>query len=284
MATAITPLPSTTTTMKSRTILINRDEKLNEFRSTFTSLKEDEPSNINIKSNELFENETRNNMVKWLVFLCDTLNFNFQTLNRAIIIFDKYISISDLLENEDLTQEKMNLITVGCLSLGTKLEEINCNYVKFFTDKVLNLPDCQIFSIKDLTQMEMTILKKLKFKTLYSTAYDFLLFYLELAEYFYNLPKYFIANIKNYSLNLMKQNINSNLYLSMYQSDYAFFCLQQAFVQIGQKFIMVKIRNILISDDLLRMQRKRNFNDNNEINERNFNRNLEVNHFSLSSF
>ena len=87
--------------MKSRTILINRDEKLNEFRSTFTSLKEDEPSNINIKSNELFENETRNNMVKWLVFLCDTLNFNFQTLNRAIIIFDKYISISDLLENED---------------------------------------------------------------------------------------------------------------------------------------------------------------------------------------
>ena len=99
-------------------------------------------------------------MVKWLCFLCDTLNFNIQTLLRSVNIFDKFISVSDLFENDDLTQEKMNLITVACLSLGTKLEEINCNYVKFFTDKVLNLPDCQIFSIKDLTQMEMTILKK----------------------------------------------------------------------------------------------------------------------------
>ena len=270
--------------MKSNMNSIKIKKKISEFRSIFITLKEDEPQKISTKSNDLFENDTRNNMVKWLVFLSETLNFSNQTLFLSITIFDKYISVSDLLENEELNQEKMNLITIGCLSLATKLEEINCNYVKFFTDKVLNLPDCQIFSIKDLTQMEMTILKKLKFKTLYSTAYDFLLFYLELAEYFYNLPKYFIANIKNYSLNLMKQNINSNLYLSMYQSDYAFFCLQQAFVQIGQKFIMVKIRNILISDDLLRMQRKRNFNDNNEINERNFNRNLEVNHFSLSSF
>ena len=56
--------------MKSNATFINRDEKLSEFKSTFVSLKEDEPSNINIKSNELFENETRNNMVKWLVFLC----------------------------------------------------------------------------------------------------------------------------------------------------------------------------------------------------------------------
>ena len=162
--------------MKSNATFINRDEKLSEFKSTFVSLKEDEPSNINIKSNELFENETRNNMVKWLVFLCNTLNFNFQTLNRAIIIFDKYISLSDSLENEDLTQEKMNLITIGCLSLGTKLEEINCNYVKFFTDKVLNLPDCQIFSVKDLAKMELKILKQLKYKTLYTTSYDFLFF------------------------------------------------------------------------------------------------------------
>ena len=187
-------------------------KKLNELKSTFITMKEDEPQKIDIKKSELFENETRNNMVKWLSFLCDTLNFNAQTLYRTVTIFDEFISVSDPLENDDLNQEKMNLITIGCLSLATKLEEINCNYVKFFTDKVINLPDCQIFSVKDLTNMEMTILKNLKFKTLYTTSYDFLIYYLNLVEYLYNFPKFFIENIKNYALFLMKQNKLRNNY------------------------------------------------------------------------
>ena len=267
-----------------------RIQKLSELKSGFFSLKEDEPQKINIKSNELFENETRNNMVKWLVFLCDTLNFNIQTLYRSVIIFDKYISVSNLLEDEELTQEKMNLITIGCLSLGTKLEEINCNYVKFFTDKVLNLPDCQIFSIKDLTQMEMLILKKLNFKTLYSTCYDFLQFFLDIFKYLYNPTDFFLENIKSYSLYLMKQNINTNLFLSMTQSDYAFCCLNQAFNQLGQFNVMTNLKSVLFlldknnenNDNLQRKKRiELNNYDNNEIN---FSRNLEVNLFSLSSF
>ena len=275
--------------MKSNASFITRDEKFSEIKSTFASLKEDEPSNINIKSNELFENETRNNMVKWLVFLCDTLNFSFQTLNRAIIIFDKYISLSDLFENEDLTQEKMNLITIGCLSLGTKLEEINCNYVKFFTDKVLNLPDCQIFSVKDLSKMELKILKQLKYKTLYTTSYDFLLYYLDIFKYFYNSSSYFFENIKNYALYLMKQNINTNLYLSMSQSDYAFFCLHQAFMQIGNNDIMKKLLNILIlfnnninNNNLKREERTENIST--KIDKINIFRNSEFNIFQLPSF
>ena len=275
--------------MNAKITLINPEKKLSEFKSTFTSLKEDEPIKINIKSNELFENETRNNMVKWLVFLCDTLNFNFQTLNRAIIIFDKYISVTDLLENEDLTQEKMNLITIGCLSLATKLEEINCNYVKFFTDKVINLPDCQIFSVKDLTKMELIILKKLSFKTLYTTAYDFLLYFLDIFQYFYNPSNYFFENIKNHALFLMKQNINTNLYISMSQSDYAIFCLYQAFLEIGNNDIMQKILNILIllnndidNNDLKRQNRTDDISD--KFEKIDIFRNSQVNIFSLSSF
>jgi len=275
--------------MNAKITLINPEKKLSEFKSTFTSLKEDEPIKINIKSNELFENETRNNMVKWLVFLCDTLNFNFQTLNRAIIIFDKYISVTDLLENEDLTQEKMNLITIGCLSLATKLEEINCNYVKFFTDKVINLPDCQIFSVKDLTKMELIILKKLSFKTLYTTAYDFLLYFLDIFQYFYNPSNYFFENIKNHALFLMKQNINTNLYISMSQSDYAIFCLYQAFLEIGNNDITQKILNILIllnndidNNDLKRQNRTDDISD--KFEKIDIFRNSQVNIFSLSSF
>ena len=51
------------------------EKKIDEFQSTFFSMKEDEPKRINIKNNEFFENESRNNMVKWLAFLCDTLYF-----------------------------------------------------------------------------------------------------------------------------------------------------------------------------------------------------------------
>jgi len=256
-------------------------KKLTEFKYNFITMKEDEPEKIDIKSSELFINETRNNMVKWLSFLCETLNFSTQALYRTVIIFDKFISAFDLLENDDLTQEKMNLITIGCLSLGTKLEEINCNYVKFFTDKVLNLPDCQIFSIKDLTNMEMIILKKLNFKTLYSTSYDFLIFYLDLIEFLFNFPKIFIENIKIYALNLMKQNINTNLFLSLSQSDYAFLCLHQTLMQIGQGDIIKKIGNLLNNDDLMKMKREEN-NNNNERTV--FKRNDENIFFSLSSF
>lgn len=264
-------------------------KKIREYKYTFISLKEDEPQRINIKSSELFENETRNNMVKWLSFLCDTLNFNIQTLLRSVNIFDKFISVSDLFENNDLTQEKMNLITVACLSLGTKLEEINCNYVKFFTDKVINLPDCQIFSVKDLTKMELIILKKLSFKTLYTTAYDFLLYFLDIFQYFYNPSNYFFENIKNHALFLMKQNINTNLYISMSQSDYAIFCLYQAFLEIGNNDIMQKILNILIllnndidNNDLKRQNRTDDISD--KFEKIDIFRNSQVNIFSLSSF
>ena len=257
-------------------------KKLNELKSTFITMKEDEPQKIDIKKSELFENETRNNMVKWLSFLCDTLNFNAQTLYRTVTIFDEFISVSDPLENDDLNQEKMNLITIGCLSLATKLEEINCNYVKFFTDKVINLPDCQIFSVKDLTNMEMTILKNLKFKTLYTTSYDFLIYYLNLVEYLFNFPKFLLENIKNYALFLMKHNINTNLYLSMCQSDFAFFCLQQAFIQTVQNDIMKQVQKLLVDDDLARI--KRDEINNKDNNERIFNRNSDVNLFSFTSF
>ena len=257
-------------------------KKIREYKYTFISLKEDEPQRINIKSSELFENETRNNMVKWLSFLCDTLNFNIQTLLRSVNIFDKFISVSDLFENNDLTQEKMNLITVACLSLGTKLEEINCNYVKFFTDKVLNLPDCQIFSIKDLTSMEMIILKQLNYRTIYTTSYDFLLFYTDVFKYFFNITNnLFIENIKTLGQNIIKENINKNIFLSLCQSDFAFLCLQQAFYQLGFDNFVQKIRNmllLLLNDKNMNNDLRKNEDDDNRII---FNKNTEINLMSF---
>ena len=269
------------------------EKKINEFQSTFLSMKEDEPSKINIKSNELFQNETRNNMVRWLQFLCDTLNFNLQTLFRSVLIFDKFISTSKLclLDNDELTQEKLNLIAIACLSLGTKLEEINCNYVSFFTEKVLNLPNCEIFTVKDLTRMEMTVLKELNFKTLYTTSYDFMLFYLDIFKYFFNPSFIIIENIKKCAENIMKQNIMNNLFLNMSQSDYAFACLNQVFMQIGMNNTMNQIRNILMIFDINKLIKKNksldmnNTGDDNDIdNDDNLHHNLEMNLLNLPSF
>ena len=267
------------------------EKRINEFQSSFFSMKEDEPSKICIKSNELFENETRNNMIKWLVFLCDTLNFNIQTLNRSVLIFDKFISTSNIcnLDNGELTQEKLNLITIECLSLGTKLEEINCNYVSFFTEKVLNLPNCEIFTVNDLTKMELTILKELNYKTLYTTSYDFMLFYLEVFKYFFNPNNHFFQNLKIFAQNIMKQNINNNLFLSMSQSDYAFLCLNQAFTKIGMNNIMNQIRNILMIFNINNLIKKNQSLNNSKIcndNDKDINlhHNLEVNLLSLRSF
>jgi hypothetical protein len=236
------------------------EKRINEFQSTFLSMKEDEPNKINIKSNELFENDARNNMIKWLAFLCDTLNFNLQTLIRSVLIFDKFISTSEIcnLDNEQLTQEKLNLITIACLSLGTKLEEINCNYVSFFTEKVLNLPNCKIFTVKDLTKMELTILKELNYKTLYTTSYDFIIFYLEVFKFFFNPNYQFTQNLKLLAESIMKQNINTNIFLNMTQSDYAFACLNQAFNQIGINNIMIQIRNILMIFNINNLVKKIN--------------------------
>ena len=265
------------------------EKKINEFQSTFLSMREDEPNKINIKSNQLFSNETRNNMVKWLTFLCDTLNFNLQTLVRSILIFDKFISSSEIcnLDNAQLTQEKLNLITIASLSLGTKLEEINCNYVSFFTEKVLNLPNCEIFTIKDLTKMELTILKELNYKTLYTTSYDFLLFFLEVFKFFFNPNYQFIQNLQNLTENIMKQNINTNIFLNMTQSDYAFACLNLAFSQLGMNNITNQIRNILMIFNINNLIRKNSIlNTNNSSNDKddNLHHNLEVNFLSLPSF
>ena len=267
------------------------EKKINEFQSTFLSMKEDEPKKINLKSNELFENETRNNMVKWLVFLCDTLKFNLQTLFRSVLIFDIFISRSKIckLENEELTQEKLNLITIACLSLGTKLEEVNCNYVSFFTEKVLNMPNCQIFTVKDLTKMELNILKELNFKTLYTTSYDFMLFYIEIFKYFFNPNSLFVQDIKVFAENVMKQNINSNIFLNMSQTDYALACMNQAFMQIGMENIMNQVRNILMIFNINNLRKKSKSlnidnNTNDSDNDDNLHHNLEVNLLSLPSF
>ena len=209
------------------------------IKEEYLNLKEEEMKSIELNNSFISFLETRKNMINWLIFLCKTLNFNDQTLFRCVSIFDQYIS--KILDNQkemgEMTQGRLNLITISCLSLATKLEEINCNYIAFLNEKVLNTPNEKIFTNSDITYMELTILKALKFNTIYSTPLDFIEVYRKIFSYFLgekNTPmtEQIISNIRNMSINLIKSNLNNICYLANTTSHFSYLCFIQSLNEI----------------------------------------------------
>lgn len=218
------------------------DINLSLIKEEYLNLKEEEMKPIELNNSFVSFQETRTNMINWLTFLCKTLNFNDQTLFRCVSIFDQYIS--KILENhkemEEMTQGKLNLITISCLSLATKLEEVNCNYIAFLNEKVLNTPNEKNFTNTDLTDMELTILKALKFNTIYSTPLDFLEIYIKifsllLGEKNISMTEQIIGNIRNMSINLIKNNVNNICYLANTTSHFSYLCFIQSLNEIKMK-------------------------------------------------
>ena len=208
-------------------------QNLSSIKENYSNLKEEEAMPIDI-NNYLVSLETRTNMINWLTFLCNTLNFKDQTLFRTVSIFDQYFSKISLKEMEEMTQEKLNLITIASLSLATKLEENNCNYISFLNEKVLNTPNQKKFTNKDLTKMEFTILKALKYKTMYSTPLDYIDIYLNIFEKNNTImiPE-ILPNIRELAINLMKNNINNENYLINTASHFSYLCFIQALNQVS---------------------------------------------------
>ena len=225
---------------------------LSSIKEIYANYKEEEAKPIDL-DNYLVSIETRKNMINWLIFLCNTLNFTNQTLFRTISIFDQYLSKIAQKEIEEMTQNKLNLITIGCLSISTKLEEINCNYISFLNEKVLNTPNEKIFTNKDLTEMELTILKTLKYKTIYSTPLDFIDIYLEIFSNYLGNNKSFmtpkiISNIKNTTINLLKDNIINENYLINKSSHFAYLFFIQALNQLSMmnSFYFKQLKNTIL--------------------------------------
>ena len=214
---------------------INNTNLLN-LKENFINFKEEEATPINPLEYTISIDGARTNMVNWLSFLCNKLNFTDQTLFRSITLFDQYISRIPLSEVMYLNQDKLNLITIACLSLSTKLEEINCNYISFLNEKVLNSPNSQIFTNKDLTKMELIILKELKYKSIYSTPLDFIDIYIELFKNVLGanntmMNMQLITDIKILAINLIKNNLNNIMYLTNNASHFAYLCFIQALNQ-----------------------------------------------------
>ena len=215
---------------------INTNGSLSSIKENFDNFKEEELAPINLEDYKISIDDSRSVLISWLSFLCSKLNFTEQSLFRCVSIFDQYISRISKEEAANLDKDYLSLVAIACLSLATKLEEINCNYVKFLNEKVLNSPNSKVYTIKDLTTMELKILKTLKYKTIYSTPLDFIEIYIEIFKSVLGnnrtqVNPQIIAQIKNYSINLVKNNINNEIYLTYSTSQLAYACFIQVLTQ-----------------------------------------------------
>ena len=218
---------------------------LSVIKENFMNLKEEESLPINPLEYKISIEETRPIMISWISFLCSKLNFSEQTLFRCVSIFDQYISKISQEEASTLDKDYLSLIVIACLSLATKLEEINCNYVNFLNEKVLNSPNSKIYTNKDLTQMEFKILKMLKYKTIYSTPLDFIEIYIEIFKNVLGLNSStvnpnIVFQIKNFAINLIKNNITNAMYLTTSTSQLAYLC----FIQVLNQANLVNFINM----------------------------------------
>jgi len=221
--------------MSSNSFSFNRNTfDLSDLKETFINFKEDEASPKNPSEYLISIEGARANMVDWLSFLCSKLNFSDQTLFRSVSIFDEYISKLTIDDASKINQQYLNLITIACLSLATKLEEINCNYISFLNEKVLNAPNAKIFTNNDLTNMEFQILKALQYNTMFSTPLDFLEIYLDIfTNTFGTNDSQIISQIKILAINIMKNNINNVIYLSNSSSHFSYVSFIEALNQVS---------------------------------------------------
>jgi hypothetical protein len=212
------------------------NRNLSVIKENFINLKEEESAPINPSEYKISIEETRPIIISWLSFLCSKLNFSEQSLFRCVSIFDGYISKIPKEQAFNLDKDHLSLIAIASLSLATKLEEINCNYVNFLNEKVLNSPNSKIYTNKDLTKMELQILKTLKYKTIFSTPLDFIEVYTEifrnvLGSNGSGVNPQILFQIKNYAVNLVKNNINNVMYITNTTSQMAYLCFIQALNQ-----------------------------------------------------
>lgn len=200
----------------------------------------------------------RKQIVEWVIFICQNLSFKPETLYRAISIFDLFNS------KTTTTLRSINdvkLAAVASLNIATKIEELNCNFISFFTQNVLNEEGNECFSQKDLAAKEIEILKTLNFRTNKSNAFHFSSVLLQLC---FNS----MGNIQQFNwlvtLNdqILKQIIKeeSSVYTSSVQS--AFLAFNEALKQVFLSQLQAVTINNAIYYLMNRLSNK--FNNNND--------------------
>ena len=111
--------------------------------------------------------ETRSALLQWLSQIAIRLLLSLETLHRAITLFDLYISSNP---NLNITTLDLKLSLISCLSLASKLHEINANYNVFLSNALL-LNDH--LTAVDLHEKEIEVLKSVDYCVTSSNIYTF---------------------------------------------------------------------------------------------------------------
>lgn len=183
---------------------------------------------------DLFSNENENifnvrtKIVQWILFLCKKMNLSRESAFRAVHLLDLYLSESGRtkeMASSNLELE-MRMVGVVCLNLATKLHEICCNYTSFFQRKLLNDENNRpMFTVKELTDKEMEVLKAIKFKTQTPTLMDF-------NDIFYQIGANELINNQGLIVNVFNKSINSQQFFLNY--------LNQLNYKICQHYVQMK--------------------------------------------
>ena len=110
----------------------------------------------------------------------------------------------------------------------------------------MNSPNNKNYTYKDLTKMEFEILTTLKFKILYSTPINFGKIYFELLKKKFQKNNFFLFNFwKDFEINLKSISFY-DMYITMSQSDIAYYSLIQTCNQYRiNDNVFKKIYNII---------------------------------------
>lgn len=114
----------------------------------------------------------RSNYIRWIIEICQKLYLKKETLHGTISLFDLYTTKANQKELEDYFEIK--LAVVACLSIATKLNELNNDCMRFFTHNILNnaKQDHQ-YTVQDLVMKEKEILSTIDYETNHSNVYHF---------------------------------------------------------------------------------------------------------------
>ena len=195
----------------------------------------------------------RPHFIEWLIFLNKTLSFRTETLFRAITLFDIYIS-----KLKKFNSSETKLAFIACLNISTKLEEVNVNFLKFFTERCLN-EEPQSFTSCDLAKKEIEVLKVLNFRTNYTTPYDLLSVFQQLCL---NVFKNDFNKI-NFIMNVSEEILINCLY----DQNYIYLCPKQiALFTINQTLSQLSMYNDSFIANLI-WSALFNFNNNNLANQ-----------------
>lgn len=113
----------------------------------------------------------RTQLLNWVINICQRLHFKQETLYRTISLFDQFISATGSKATQDISHYK--LVIIACLSISTKINEVNANYIKFFTKNILNVKTNKLYKSSDIYTEEMEILSSINYCINSSTICQF---------------------------------------------------------------------------------------------------------------